>query len=84
MLGSAIEAAVGYEGDDGWGVAGQCGGDFGWAEFAASVRYDAVVVQAPSMLRGAGRAKEMLTYFQMVADRSPLPVVLADYGVARR
>lgn len=48
------------------------------AEFAASVQYDAVVVQVPSMLRGAERAKEILNYFQMVADRSPLPVVLAD------
>ena len=25
----------------------------------------------------------MVTYFQMVADRSPLPVVLADYGLCR-
>ena len=50
-------------------------------EFAASVRYDAVVVQAPSVLRGVGRVKEIVTYFQMIADRSPLPVVLADYGL---
>jgi dihydrodipicolinate synthase/N-acetylneuraminate lyase len=49
-------------------------------EVAASIRYDAVVVQVPSMLRGAGRVKETVTYFQMIADRSPLPVVLADYG----
>jgi dihydrodipicolinate synthase/N-acetylneuraminate lyase len=51
------------------------------AEFAADVRYDAVVVQVPSVLRGAGRAKEIVTYFQMIADRSPLPVVLAGHGL---
>jgi 4-hydroxy-2-oxoglutarate aldolase len=55
-------------------------GTLAGVEFAASVRYDAVVVRVPSMLRGAGRAKEILTYFRMVGDRSPLPVVLADYG----
>ena len=53
------------------------------ADFAASVRYDAVVVQVPSVLRGARCVKEIVTYFQMIADRSPLPVVLADYGVRR-
>jgi 4-hydroxy-2-oxoglutarate aldolase len=47
------------------------------AEFAAKVGYDAVLVRRPSFLRGgAARDKELLSYFQMVADRSALPVVL--------
>jgi dihydrodipicolinate synthase/N-acetylneuraminate lyase len=49
------------------------------AETAAEFGYDAVLVKAPSFLR-AGVANEharaLLTYFQVVADRSPLPVVL--------
>jgi 4-hydroxy-2-oxoglutarate aldolase len=46
------------------------------AEFAAKAGYDAVLVRRPSFLRGAARDKELLSYFQMVADRSALPVVL--------
>ena len=50
------------------------------AEAAARLEYDAVLVRCPSILRGSGasrmRAKELLTYFQAVADRSVLPVVL--------
>jgi 4-hydroxy-2-oxoglutarate aldolase len=46
---------------------------------AAELGYDAVLVKPPSFLRG-GVANEhtraLLTYFQVVADRSPLPVVL--------
>jgi 4-hydroxy-2-oxoglutarate aldolase len=49
------------------------------AETAADFGYDAVLVKAPSFLR-AGAANEharaLLTYFRVVADRSPLPVVL--------
>jgi 4-hydroxy-2-oxoglutarate aldolase len=49
------------------------------AETAAEFGYDAVLVKAPSFLR-AGAANEyaraLLTYFRVVADRSPLPVVL--------
>ena len=48
------------------------------AEFAASLGYDAVLVGVPSVLGGGGRRKELLVYFQMVADRSPLPVLLAS------
>src|ERR1700712_3537874 len=46
------------------------------AEYAAGLNYDAVLVGVPTMLRGtaaAAGAKELLTYFQSVADRSPLP-----------
>jgi dihydrodipicolinate synthase/N-acetylneuraminate lyase len=53
------------------------------AETAAEFGYDAVLVKQPSIF-GAGAATEharaLLTYFQVVADRSPLPVVL--YGAA--
>jgi 4-hydroxy-2-oxoglutarate aldolase len=49
------------------------------AETAAEFRYDAVLVKRPSIF-GAGsgneNAKALLTYFRVVADRSPLPVVL--------
>jgi 4-hydroxy-2-oxoglutarate aldolase len=49
------------------------------AETAAEFGYDAVLVRQPSIFR-AGSANEharaLLTYFQVVADRSPLPVVL--------
>jgi len=43
------------------------------AEYAARHRYDAVLVRPSSVCRGA---KELVAYFQMVADRSALPVVL--------
>jgi 4-hydroxy-2-oxoglutarate aldolase len=49
------------------------------AETAAKFGYDAVLVKRPSLvatgIRGKS-AKELLTYFQAVGDRSPLPVVL--------
>ena len=45
-------------------------------EFAANAGYDAVLVQKPSFLRDGKRAKELLTYFRAVADRSAVPVVL--------
>jgi len=43
------------------------------AEYAARHRYDAVLVRPSTVCRGA---KELAAYFQMVADRSALPVVL--------
>jgi dihydrodipicolinate synthase/N-acetylneuraminate lyase len=45
------------------------------AESAAALGYDAVLVKRPEFLRG-GQVREVLTYFQAVADRSPVPVVL--------
>ncbi|HTD96594.1 MAG TPA: dihydrodipicolinate synthase family protein [Edaphobacter sp.] len=57
------------------------------AEYAAGAGYDAVLVREPSFFRGGSRgsfrgnkAKELLTYFQAVADRSSLPVVLDGAG----
>ena len=46
------------------------------AEFAAGQQYDAVLVRTPSYYSPQMQVLEMLTYFRMVADRSPLPVVL--------
>jgi len=46
------------------------------AEYAAELEYDAVLVRTPHYYRKQMRPREMLTYYQAVADRSPLPVVL--------
>jgi 4-hydroxy-2-oxoglutarate aldolase len=49
------------------------------AESAAKLGYDAVLVKRPSLFQtsAAGEhGKAMLTYFQAIADRSALPVVL--------
>jgi len=48
-------------------------------QYAAELGYDAVLVKPPSVV-GAGarvaREKQLLTYFQAIADSSPVPVVL--------
>ena len=46
------------------------------ADYAASLAYDAVLVRTPHFYRRQMRDREMLTYYQAVADRSALPVVL--------
>jgi 4-hydroxy-2-oxoglutarate aldolase len=51
------------------------------AAYAADLGYDAALAGPPMILRGApsaARSKATLAYFQAVADRSPLPVVLAS------
>jgi 4-hydroxy-2-oxoglutarate aldolase len=48
------------------------------AEHAARLGYDAVLVKQPAFFQSSARIKELLTYFQSVADHSALPVVL--YG----
>jgi 4-hydroxy-2-oxoglutarate aldolase len=53
------------------------------AEYAAELGYDAVLVKRPSVIRTGSpglAGKSLVTYFQAVADRSALPVVL--YGAA--
>ena len=51
------------------------------AEVAAEMRYDAVMLRVPGLLaRGRGCERETRMYFQAVADRSPLPVVLVSGG----
>jgi len=46
------------------------------AESAADYRYDAVLVRPPSYYSGQLSAKAVSNYFESVADRSPLPVIL--------
>ena len=46
------------------------------AEYAAALEYDAILVRTPHYYRKQMRNREMLTYYQAVADRSPLPVLL--------
>ncbi len=46
------------------------------AEYAAELEYDVVLVRTPHFYRKLMRNREMLTYYQAVADRSPLPVLL--------
>jgi 4-hydroxy-2-oxoglutarate aldolase len=46
------------------------------ADYAAELTYDAVLVRTPHFYRKQMREREMLTYYQAVADRSPLPVLL--------
>lgn len=45
-------------------------------EAAASFRYDVALVRTPHFYRPQMRPAEMLNYYRMVADRSPLPVML--------
>ncbi len=52
------------------------------AEFSGSVGYDAVLVKRPAFLR-EDQIRETLTFFQAVADRSPLPVILYSIPSAR-
>ena len=46
------------------------------ADYAAELAYDAILVRTPHYYRKQMRNREMLTYYQAVADRSPLPVLL--------
>src|SRR5271170_6303999 len=46
------------------------------ADYAAELAYDAILVRTPHFYRKQMGNREMLTYYQAVADRSPLPVLL--------
>jgi 4-hydroxy-2-oxoglutarate aldolase len=50
----------------------------GLIEHAAGVGYDVALVGLPGVLVGVGRSREAMTWFQAVADRSALPLVLAS------
>lgn len=45
-------------------------------EHAAGLDYDAALVRTPCFYRPQMRAAEMLNYYRMVADASPLPILL--------
>jgi 4-hydroxy-2-oxoglutarate aldolase len=51
------------------------------AEAAAQYKYDAVLVRTPTYYSSQMTPTAVVTYFQSVADRSPLPVVL--YNIPR-
>lgn len=51
------------------------------AEAAAAAGYDAIAVKAPGSVRNGAMQVELITYFQAVADRSPIPVVLLSEGL---
>jgi 4-hydroxy-2-oxoglutarate aldolase len=56
-------------------------GTLGLAEAAATLGYDAVLVKRPSVFQASvlgERTRALVTYFQAVADRSALPVVLCS------
>jgi len=46
------------------------------AEAAARLEYDVVLVRTPHFYRPQMGEREMLTFYQMIADQSPLPVLL--------
>jgi dihydrodipicolinate synthase/N-acetylneuraminate lyase len=46
------------------------------ADFAAEESYDAALIAIPSILAANSDARELLTYFRTIADRSPLPLIL--------
>lgn len=46
------------------------------ADFAAEHGYDAVLVRTPHFYRPQMKPEVLLNYYRMVADRSPLPVLL--------
>jgi 4-hydroxy-2-oxoglutarate aldolase len=46
------------------------------AEFAATLRYDAIIVRPPSYYSNQLPPAALLHYYRSIADRSPLPVVL--------
>jgi 4-hydroxy-2-oxoglutarate aldolase len=47
------------------------------ASLAAALGYDVVLVGIPTILRRKESFRELLAYFQSVADQSPLPMVMA-------
>jgi dihydrodipicolinate synthase/N-acetylneuraminate lyase len=54
------------------------------AKYAEGLGYDAALASPPAILRGGSGEeyrKLLKTYFQALADQSPLPVVLASHGV---
>lgn len=80
-----LEAAMGSAAETKVMVAGISRGSvFGtlqFAEVAATLHYDAVLLRHPESLHGE-HLREALTYFQALADRSPVPVVLYSTSAA--
>ena len=51
------------------------------AEAAATAGYDAIAVKSPVFAHDSAMRVETLTYFQSIADRSPLPLLLLSEGL---
>jgi 4-hydroxy-2-oxoglutarate aldolase len=47
-----------------------------FAEYAATLGYDVVLVRTPHYYRGQMKPENQLAFYRFVADRSPLPVLL--------
>lgn len=47
-----------------------------FAEYAAELGYDLALVRTPFYYKGSMKPANLLAYYRMVADRSPLPVLL--------
>jgi dihydrodipicolinate synthase/N-acetylneuraminate lyase len=77
-----LSAAIGAAADEKVMVAGvgraSVAATLARAEIAAAAGYDAIAVRPPDMASECGMQWEMATYFNTVADRSPLPVVLVS------
>ena len=51
-------------------------------EYAASLGYDVAMVRTPHYYKGQMKPANMLAFYRMVADRSPLPVIIYNFPQA--
>ena len=51
-------------------------------EYAAEIGYDVAMVRTPHYYKGQMKPANMLAFYRMVADRSPLPVVIYNFPQA--
>lgn len=51
-------------------------------EYAAELGYDVAMVRTPHYYKGQMKPLNMLTFYRMVADRSPLPVIIYNFPQA--
>jgi 4-hydroxy-2-oxoglutarate aldolase len=51
-------------------------------EYAAELGYDVAMVRTPHYYKGQMKPLNMLTFYRMVADRAPLPVIIYNFPQA--
>jgi len=51
-------------------------------EYAAEIGYDVAMVRTPHYYKGQMKPANMLAFYRMVADRSPLPVIIYNFPQA--
>jgi 4-hydroxy-2-oxoglutarate aldolase len=51
-------------------------------EYAADIGYDIAMVRTPHYYKGQMKPANMLAFYRMVADRSPLPVIIYNFPQA--